>query len=106
MKLVFCAIATLPILFSQSSMSVECLKDGQNISISGKISRETFPGSPNYENIDHGDEPETYWILTTNKPNCVLGESMEDGSIYEVAKSTTRFQLAFEDASVYKIQKN
>jgi Domain of unknown function (DUF4431) len=105
MKRVFCATAALLVLFSQSSMSAECLKDGQNISLSGKISRETFPGPPNYENIDNGDKPETYWILTTDKSNCVLGESIEDGSIYEIAKSTTRFQLAFEDASVYKTQK-
>lgn len=83
----------------------ECLKDGENVAFTGKISRETFPGPPNYESIDDGDTPETYWILTINSPKCVVAESIDDGSLYEVAKSTTRFQLAFDDPAIYKQQK-
>lgn len=84
----------------------ECLKDGQDITFTGTVLRETFPGSPNYESIDDGDTPETYWILTISTPQCVTAESMESGALNEVAKSTTRFQLAFEDANIYKLQKN
>lgn len=84
----------------------ECLKDGQDVTFTGTVSRETFPGPPNYESIDDGDTPETYWILTINAPQCVTAESTESGTLYEVAKSTTRFQLTFEDASIYKSQKN
>jgi Domain of unknown function (DUF4431) len=84
----------------------ECLKDGQDVTFTGTVSRETFPGPPNYESIDDGDAPETYRILTISTPQCVAAESMEGGALYEVAKSTTRFQLAFEDASIYKSQKN
>ena len=83
----------------------DCLKDGQSVTLTGKISRETFPGPPNYTSIDDGDKPETYWILTVSSPRCVTAESMEDGSLYELAKSTTRFQLIFEDPSIYKSQK-
>jgi hypothetical protein len=92
-------------LFSSVAAMAECLKDGENVSFTGKISRETFPGPPNYESIDNGDTPETFWILTITSPRCVVAESMENGSLYEVAKSTTRFQLAFEDSTVYKQQK-
>jgi hypothetical protein len=84
----------------------ECLKEGQDVTFTGTVSRETFPGPPNYESIDDGDAPETYWILTISTTQCVTTESMESGALYEVAKSTTRFQLAFEDASIYKSQKN
>lgn len=57
----------------------DCLEDGQDVRFVGSVSRETFPGPPNYENIDDGDEPETVWILTIATPNCVVTESMEDG---------------------------
>ena len=73
------------ILLSPTAALAECLKDGEKVAFTGKISRETFPGPPNYESIDDGDTPETYWILTINTPRCVVAESMEDGSLYEVA---------------------
>ena len=105
MKALPCIMICLAFL-SSSAGAAECLKDGETVTFSGKVSRETFAGPPNYTSIDDGDEPETYWILTINNPRCVVAESMEDGSLYDVAKSTTRFQLAFEDASVYKLQKS
>jgi hypothetical protein len=105
MKALQCLLASL-IFFSSVATADECLKDGDAVTFTGKVSRETFPGRPNYTSIDDGDEPETVWILTIGKPHCVSAESPEDGSMYEVAKSTTRFQLAFEDASVYKLQKS
>lgn len=98
-------IIILTMFLSMSSFA-ECLKDGQDVAFAGTVSRETFPGPPNYESIDDGDTPETYWILTIRTPQCVTAESMESGDLYEVAKSTTRFQLVFEDASIYKTQKN
>jgi len=89
------AILTAPIA------QADCLKEGQEVTFTGSISRETFPGRPNYSSIDDGDEPETVWILTIASPNCVVAKSMEDGQTYEVAKSTTRFQLVFPDANEY-----
>ena len=80
--------------FGQSPAAwANCLKDGQDVTFTGGISRETFPGPPNYESIDDGDEPETYWILTVATPNCVVAESIEGGELYEAARSTSRFQL-------------
>lgn len=93
-------------MFLSAFSSAECLKDGQDVTFTGTVSRETFPGPPNYESIDDGDTPETYWILTISTPQCVIAESMESGAFYELAKSTTRFQLAFEDSSIYKTKKN
>jgi len=104
-KTIVFGLFVLSMLTSQLAMTAECLQEGENVTFTGKISRETFPGRPNYESIDNGDEPETYWILTTDNPNCVEAKSPEDGSLYEVAKSTTRFQLAFEDPTTYKTHK-
>lgn len=33
------------------------------ITLRGKLIRHTFPGVPNYENIEDGDYPETRWVL-------------------------------------------
>ena len=70
----------------------DCLKDGDAVSLVGKVWRETFPGRPNYQSIENGDEPETVWVLTLDQPRCVLGVSMENGKTYEIGK-ITRFQL-------------
>lgn len=92
-------------LFSTHILA-ECLKDGQDVTFAGTISRETFPGPPNYESVDDGDTPETYWILTIKVPQCVIAESTEGDKPYEVAKSTTRFQLEFENTDIYQSSKN
>lgn len=44
--------------------AADCLKDGDTVSLVGKVWRETFPGRPNYQSIEDGDEPETVWALT------------------------------------------
>lgn len=99
-------VVILLTLFSSALSFSKCLMEGQELTFTGTISRETFPGPPNYESINSGDTPETYWILTIGTPQCVLAESMEDGEFYEVAKSITRFQLAFDGSEIYKTQKD
>jgi hypothetical protein len=43
------------------------------VTLKGEINRKTFAGPPNYESIDDGDKPETYWILHLTNPICVDG---------------------------------
>ncbi len=99
-------LITLSAFLFSAHTSAECLKDGQNVTLTGTIFRETFPGPPNYESIEDGDTPETYWILTIKTPQCVIAESAENDELYEVANSTIRFQLAFETSNTYQSQKN
>ena len=70
----------------------DCVKDGDTVSLVGKVRRETFPGRPNYESIENGDEPETVWVLTLDHPRCVLGVSMATGKSYRIGR-IARFQL-------------
>ncbi|HCX5779002.1 TPA: DUF4431 domain-containing protein, partial [Escherichia coli] len=51
-----------------------------------------FPGPPNYESINDGDEPQFYWILYTNASITLIGRSMENGELYENG-SSCMFQL-------------
>jgi hypothetical protein len=41
--------------------------------------RKSFPGPPNYTDINKGDEEEIYWLIKTTKPFCVNKSSYVDG---------------------------
>jgi hypothetical protein len=74
-------LACLLLLFSLASRAAaqECYsyeKDG--VSLTGTISKKTFPGPPNYESIKNGDKPETYWILHLAKPICTTASADND----------------------------
>lgn len=87
-------VLTLLLIVSNSAIADQysgCIKDGDNVSFSGKVWRETFAGPPNYESIENGDEPETYWILTLDSPRCIIGIS-EDNKLYQIG-NIARFQL-------------
>lgn len=57
----------------------ECLKyEPTIVMLSGKLERRTYPGSPNYENIKKGDEPETGFYLLLKNPICTLGDEESD----------------------------
>lgn len=94
------------LLLNNSESTRVCLKDGESVTLTGGLSRETFPGPPNYESIDNGDAPETVWVLTVERPQCVTAEEMESGAQYEVAKSTTRFQLGLNNPSLYETHRH
>ena len=68
------------------------IMDGQNVVLYGKVREELFPGPPNYESINDGDQPQFYWILYTNSPVGIVGRSMEDNSLCDHGKSCS-FQL-------------
>lgn len=40
--------------------------------VAGTLSRETFPGKPNFKSIEQGDEPETFWYLNLAESQCTL----------------------------------
>jgi hypothetical protein len=61
-----------------------CLKyEPAEVELRGVIARETFPGRPNYESVEAGDEPETVWVLTLHAPVCVDGAGGEDPNVAE-----------------------
>lgn len=71
------------------------LYEGQITTLYGKVREEVFPGPPNYESINDGDEPQFYWILYVNEPIRLAGRSMEDESLYEKG-SSCMFQLCLK----------
>ncbi len=68
------ALPLLLILVFYSAHAVVCIEpNNEEITLSGYVERVTFPGRPNYESIEDGDEPETAWIITTDTPICIKG---------------------------------
>ena len=80
------------LILAGCSSETRIVNEGKTIAIQGNLSRETFPGPPNYESIEKGDHPETYWVLGVNEPVCARGEDMENGDLYMSAE-TQRLQL-------------
>lgn len=70
----------------------ECVYAGDTVELAGTLTRETFPGPPNYQSIEEGDAPETYWFVTRDEPVCVYGWSPEREKYYRLGE-LDRFQL-------------
>lgn len=49
-----------------------CLHYGpEKVQLTGRLYQKSFPGPPNYEDINKGDKKETYWFIKLSKPRCV-----------------------------------
>lgn len=102
MKILACL---LMLGFSSLAVAEDCITEGKEITLKGKLAVQTFPGLPNYESIKKGDEPETYWILTTEKSYCGIGHSLDNDKLYRLDRRATQFQLVLT-AEQYKEKKN
>jgi hypothetical protein len=58
------------------------------VAVSGKLHRETFPGRPNFESVNNGDEPETGFYMTLTSPICTVTNKFDEG-----VKSVLEIQL-------------
>lgn len=58
----------------------ECHKDGESISLEGTLIRMTYAGAPNYESIEDGDEPETFFVLKPDNPIDCATDSPQFGN--------------------------
>jgi hypothetical protein len=50
----------------------DCLQyEPEKVQLTGRLYQKSFPGPPNYEDINNGDKKETYWFIKLKKPICV-----------------------------------
>jgi len=78
-------------LIPQTSNVHQCLSyEPTVVTLSGRLSRQTFPGPPNYQNVRKGDAREVVWLLNLSSPICVLGNGEA-----EEEKNVSELQLAF-----------
>lgn len=78
----------------------ECydVSKGQPISLSGEVRYVVFPGPPNFEDVQKGDEPEPTYLLVLDHPICIRGDEFSDpaqpfDSVQLVGNKTTSPQL-------------
>ena len=48
------------------------------IELFGRLTHRTFPGPPNYEDVQQGDTPESAYILNLATPRCFFGDQFLD----------------------------
>jgi hypothetical protein len=59
----------------------ECLNyEPQKVQLVGQLYEKSFPGPPNYEDINKGDEEEICWLIKTTKEFCVNEGDPDYGS--------------------------
>src|SRR5262245_47206327 len=58
---------------SSMARAQSCLAYGPQVSLSGTLRSQVFPGPPNYESIKQGDSKETAIILTLRRTTCTTG---------------------------------
>ncbi len=79
-----------------------CLKyEPQVVELKGKVKSVVFPGPPNYESIEEGDKPETYWVLYLSKGICVQGDAKSELNS-ETEKGVKSLQLVMTGYDKYR----
>lgn len=61
-----------------------CVTDGQSITLTGMLRRNTYPGPPNFTSTLEGDELRTYWVLVIPKPMCSFSRSLETDKLEKI----------------------
>ena len=84
--LVACASVTVGSLLAGQSYaeSSGCLPGDREVSLTGFLSLETYPGRPNYRSVEKGDEPETGYYLRLSSQICVEGVNYETEKKYPI----------------------
>ena len=69
------------------------------VTLEGVVFAKDFPGPPNYESTQNGDQRMRYWLLRLPKPICV---DQGDDDINIRVANVREVQLAFPDDVPYK----
>ena len=93
----FCFVGLLTIVAhvsgSEPTKKAHVFYEPESTVLAGILTRETFPGRPNYESVKAGDEPETFWILNLSQPIDVAIKPGLKDELNEPEKAVHRLQL-------------
>lgn len=74
---VVCATVSLG---AQARAACVDVRQPEPLSFKGTLSRQVFPGPPNYEDVRKGDTPERAFIIKLDAPICATGDEFLDSS--------------------------
>ncbi len=91
-KAIYLAVLALFTASARSPCWAGCLEyEPVVVELEGKLTREIFPGLPNFEDVKKGDEPEVAWVLQLAKPICV--NAKRNDSLNKATKDIKAVQL-------------
>ena len=94
--------STQSALAAASSIGGTCLSYGPAVvTLKGTITPKTFPGRPNFESIERGDEPEAVWILALTESTCTSEQKVDEHTI-EAEANVRELQLTIGDQQLYE----
>ena len=88
---------------SKEHKSVKEVYEGQEVTLSGFVWREAFPGPPNYESFET-DQVETYWMLILPEPISFYVNCLETEKTIRI-ENVKKLQLCV-DSEFYKTNKD
>ena len=94
------AFLAAALAFSAAALAA-CLNYGGRVTIRGTLTRQVFPGPPNYESIAHGDTPETYYVLRLNPAACVAANPPDPDE--PAVRNLTNMQLMLTGPEQYSL---
>jgi len=65
-----------------ASLAAQCLYYG-DVSLSGRLVQQTYPGPPDFESVAKGDAPLVIWILQLEIGACIISNSASYPSVYD-----------------------
>ncbi len=98
--ILFFAVLTTVTCVAAASDCVELHYGSVQVRLKGKVIKRIFAGSPNYQSVLQGDQPETAWVLGLTKPICVTPLATDQEN--EMANNVGELQLAFVEGLPYK----
>lgn len=85
---------------SQASSGTTFRFDVKGTRLAGYIVKRMFPGSPNYDSIKRGDEPQEHWVLRLVKPITVVADPADEYS--QTERNVSEIQLVLDDKGYKK----
>jgi hypothetical protein len=63
------------------SLAARCLYYG-DVSLTGRLIQQTYPGPPDFESVNKGDQPLVIWLLQLDERVCIVSSSASYPNVY------------------------
>jgi len=74
-------VAALALSAAAGARAGDCLRfEPEDVTLSGTLRLEVFPGPPHYKSFDAGDRPEGIWMITLARPVCIDATPGDDSN--------------------------
>jgi Domain of unknown function (DUF4431) len=96
-------LAGIAVTASAPTVSAACLKyEPDVVQLSGKLERRVYPGRPNYESVQKGDEAETGFYLVLSEPICT--DASDPAGINSAQANVRLVQLNLDKAGYDRLR--